>query len=162
METFRKIDSRQLIKIISSEDTYEVRHPVLRQGKPVETCSFEGDLNPESFHLGLYVDKKLIGVASFLKNNHNHFSGNQYQLRGMAILPDFQQKGFGEILFKAGEDYLKERKTDILWFNARETAKNFYLKKNCCVIGEPYQIQGVGMHYLMIKEFLYSLLAVRY
>lgn len=150
-------DFQIVLKIISSEETYEVRHPVLREGKPVETCSFEGDLHPESFHLGLYVDKKLTGVASFLKNNHNHFSGNQYQLRGMAVLPGFQQKGFGEKLFKAGEDFLLERKADMLWFNAREIAKNFYLKQNCFVIGKPYEIKGVGMHFLMAKKIFSEL-----
>lgn len=145
------------IKNISPTETYAVRHPVLRQGKPIETCSFEGDLHPESIHLGLYANNRLVGVASYLKNSHADFSGNQYQLRGMAVLPEFQQNGFGEMLFKAGEKQLKEKKADILWFNAREIAKNFYLKQHCIVMGEPYEIKGVGMHYLMVKEIFPSL-----
>lgn len=141
-----------VLKNIASTETYAVRHPVLRQGKPIETCSFEGDLHPESFHLGVYANNRLVGVASYLKNIHVDFLGEQYQLRGMAVLPEFQQNGFGEMLFKAGENQLREKKADLLWFNAREIAKNFYLKQNCIVLGEPYEIKGVGMHYLMIKE----------
>lgn len=154
---FRQKDFQIVLKTISSAETYAVRHPVLRVGKPVETCFFEGDLHPESFHLGLYANNKLTGVASFLKNGHGNFSGKQYQLRGMAVLPDFQQMGFGEKLFKAGEGILLERKADILWFNAREIAKNFYLKQNCSVIGEPYEIKGVGIHFLMVKEIFSGL-----
>ncbi len=146
-----------ILKNISSTETYAVRHPVLRQGKPIETCSFEGDLHPESFHLGVYANNRLVGVASYLKNNHADFLGEQYQLRGMAVLPEFQQNGFGEMLFKAGENQLKENKANILWFNAREIAKNFYLKQNCKVIGQPYEIKGVGMHFLMVKEIVPSL-----
>lgn len=146
-----------ILKNISSTETYAVRHPVLRQGKPIETCSFEGDLHPKSFHLGVYANNRLVGVASYLKNNHADFSGEQYQLRGMAVLPEFQQNGFGEMLFKAGENQLREKKADLLWFNAREIAKNFYLKQNCKVIGQPYEIKGVGMHFLMVKEIVPSL-----
>jgi len=119
---YQKKNRKAILKNISSVETYEVRHPVLRQGKTIETCYFEGDLLPESLHLGLYLENRLVGVASFLKNKHKLFLGNQSQLRGMAVLPEFQKNGFGEMLFTAGEKQLKENKTNILWFNAREIA----------------------------------------
>ena len=33
----------QNIKKISATETFLVRHPVLRAGKPIESCHFDGD-----------------------------------------------------------------------------------------------------------------------
>lgn len=43
------------IKKITSYETMIVRHPVLRQGKPIETCHFEGDDLSSTYHLGLFL-----------------------------------------------------------------------------------------------------------
>ena len=48
---------------------FVVRHPVLRAGKPVETCYFEGDELPTTTHFGLFFDELLIGVLSVYKKN---------------------------------------------------------------------------------------------
>ena len=62
------------IKEISSLETYSVRHPVLREGRPIEDCSFDGDDLSTTFHLGLFYEDVLVGVASFMKNNHALFT----------------------------------------------------------------------------------------
>ena len=91
------------IKEISSLETYSVRHPVLREGRPIEDCSFDGDDLSTTFHLGLFYEDVLVGVASFMKNNHVLFlDDNQYQLRGMAVLKTYQGKQLGDILFLHG------------------------------------------------------------
>ncbi len=56
------------VKEITTEESISVRHPVLRQGKPIESCYFEGDDKPATFHLGLYYYGDLIGVATFMEN----------------------------------------------------------------------------------------------
>ena len=44
---------------------YPLRHKMLRKGKPLETCYFDGDNSKETFHLGALVDKELaVGHAS--------------------------------------------------------------------------------------------------
>lgn len=76
-----------IIKLINTNDTYSVRHPVLRQGKPIETCAFDGDLLESTCHVGLFVNDKLVGVTSLLISNNPLFNDEkQYQLRGMGIL----------------------------------------------------------------------------
>ena len=42
------------IKEIPSKETYSVRQPVLRKGKPIESCIFEGDDLATTHHFGLY------------------------------------------------------------------------------------------------------------
>ncbi|MDT8415026.1 MAG: GNAT family N-acetyltransferase [Flavobacteriaceae bacterium] len=134
---------------ITSLQTFEVRHPVLRKGKPVETCQFEGDQDPASFHLGIFESEKLVAVASFLNCQNSNFKGVQMQLRGMAVLPQYRGRNYGASLYLAGLSILKERKVDLLWFNAREVAKDFYEKYNAQIFGEPFWIPEIGKHYLM-------------
>lgn len=142
-----------LIKEISSLETYAVRHPVLREGRPVEDCHFEGDDLPTTFHLGLFYEDKLVGVASFMENNHDFFSDEyQYQLRGMAVLKSYQGKKLGDALINYGEALLKAKNATILWFNAREVAVNFYKRNGSEIIGEPFEIKGIGTHFVMFKK----------
>ena len=55
------------IKEITATDTYAVRQPVLRSGKPIENCHFPGDDLPTTKHFGLQTDQ-LIGVISLFEN----------------------------------------------------------------------------------------------
>jgi GNAT superfamily N-acetyltransferase len=141
------------IKKISSTETYSVRHPVLREGRPIEDCKFEGDDLESTFHLGLFYDNVLVGVASYMKNNLDLFSDeHQYQLRGMAVLKTHQGKQLGDALFKYGEILLKTKNVSLLWFNAREIALNFYKRNSCHIIGQPFEIKGIGTHNVMFKN----------
>lgn len=141
------------IKKISSRDTFLVRHPILREGKPIESCQFDGDDLETTTHFGLFIDKNITGVLSVFKNNNVIFSSeNQYQIRGMAILKDFQRKGFGDELIKHAEAYIKSQFGKLIWFNARENAVPFYEKLGYIKIGEPFFIADIGIHYNMKKE----------
>lgn len=46
------------VRIVNSEDTYLVRHPVLRAGKPIESCIFDGDKTETLIHLDFTWTKK--------------------------------------------------------------------------------------------------------
>ncbi|WP_298554897.1 GNAT family N-acetyltransferase [uncultured Algibacter sp.] len=144
--------SEYQIKTITSTKTYTVRHSVLRTGKPIETCIFDGDNLETTIHLGLFIEYKLVGICSFFKNSNPNISeANQYQLRGMAILKPFQGKGLGNVILKQGENLLKEKKVKTLWCNAREVAINFYKKNNYQVTGNAFNIKNIGIHYTMLK-----------
>ena len=53
-----------IIKEILAEETHCVRHPILRQGRPIEDCIFTADQEATTVHLGAYLDDKLVGVLS--------------------------------------------------------------------------------------------------
>ncbi|WP_317171432.1 GNAT family N-acetyltransferase [Tamlana sp. I1] len=130
-----------------------MRHAVLRPGKPIETCVFEGDDLSTTFHLGIYFNDTLVGVCSFFKNNHPEKSdAKQYQLRGMAVLSDYQGKQLGKQLLNYGEAILKSKKTTMVWCNAREVALTFYKKSGYHIFGEPFDIPTIGKHYSMSKQ----------
>ena len=140
------------IRAITPRETWEVRHPVLREGRPLESCAMNGDEEEDTFHLGLFEDKQLRGVVSFMNAAKPQFTGRQYQLRGMAVLNTHQGKSLGNILLTAGEERLKAKGIETLWCNARIKALNFYLRKGFAIYGEPFEIEPIGTHYLLYKN----------
>lgn len=144
----------QLIKEISALETFSVRQPVLRPGKNIETCHFDGDNLESTRHFGLFVDGELVGIASLFQSSSDLFEEKeQFQLRGMAILENFQKKGIGESLVKYAEENAKSRKGELIWFNAREIAIRFYEKLGYKIIGESFEIGDIGKHFVMYQKF---------
>lgn len=140
------------IKIISAIETYSVRHPVLRALKPIESCEFPNDDDPSTVHFGLFAVSKLAAVASLFHQKSSLFEGNQYQLRGMAVLENFRRRGYGEALVNISEEYARKNDSDIIWFNARENAVPFYQSLDYKIFGEAFEIENIGTHYVMYKQ----------
>ncbi|MBC7525156.1 MAG: GNAT family N-acetyltransferase [Flavobacterium sp.] len=141
------------IKKISSKETVTVRHPVLRSGKNIETCIFEGDDLDTTHHFGYYVDGKLVGVISIYQNKNSNFnSDNQFQIRGMAVLNTHQKKGFGKQLINYCENFTFVQNNKLIWMNARVSAVSFYEKLGYKKINSSFEIKDVGFHFLMYKE----------
>lgn len=143
------------IKKITYLETFSVRSEVLRKGKPIETCYFDGDELPDTIHFGLFFNDELVGVTSVFKSINKNFEfENQFQLRGMAILNTYQGKGFGGLLLKEAIGYVKQNNADILWFNAREKAVKFYKSHNFTIYGESFEINDIGTHFVMFMSFV--------
>lgn len=141
------------IKQITSAETFPVRHPVLRPGKPIASCVFDGDDDATTVHFGLYEDGRLAGVASLFRVKNSAFTEEeQYQLRGMAVLGNHQKKGFGERLLAAAEAYALNQNAQLVWFNARENAVGFYERAGYQKQGGPFTIAGIGPHFVMYKK----------
>ena len=141
------------IKEIQSKDTYIVRQPVIRKGKPIESCIFGGDNLDTTHHFGLFENKNLTGIISlFNQINITFAEKNQGQIRGMAVLEAHQKKDFGKAPVKYCEEYCIKENIDLIWLNARTAAVGFYEKMNYQIIGEPFDIKDVGEHYLMFKK----------
>ena len=140
------------IKKITAFETIIVRHPVLRPGRPIESCHFDGDDLLSTSHFGLFLENQLAGVISAFKAQNKLFSEeNQYQIRGMAVLSEFQKKGFGEALLEYCENEIRLISGDLIWFNAREIALGFYEKSGYEILGDPFEIPDVGPHYILFK-----------
>ena len=143
-----------IIQSSSSQTTYEVRHPVLRKGKPVESCRFENDDHPESIHLCAKKKDIIIGVLSALPNNCPDFPlKKSYQLRGIAINHRFQRMGIGSLLVQKVEQQIRLNKSiEYIWLDARVNTKNFYLNLEYLPVGKVFNIIDIGMHQRYIKN----------
>ncbi len=149
-------NSSPTILRITADECYPVRQPVLRPGRPAAECIFEGDTSPGTLHLGAFMDNRLVGVASFMKNRHSNFEDPvQFQLRGMAVLPEYRNRKLGEKLLLQGEkELVREYAKLLLWFNARESAIDFYRKYGYQTKGELFMIPNVCLHVVMYKNLL--------
>ncbi len=140
------------VKQIDPKDTYPIRHAVLRQGLPIETCHFEGDGDEFTFHLGAFIQDRLASVASFyLKSNDKYLEPYQFQLRGMATLTEFQKQGLSAALLQMAFPIIKRNHVKLLWCNARVAAVGFYEKMGFVQDSDVFEIEGVGPHVLMHK-----------
>lgn len=142
------------LRTISSQETWPVRHPVLRKGRPLEDVYMEADEKESTFHLGIFYKQEIVGVASFMEDKHPNCYGVQARLRGMAVLPDHRKKGLAARILNRGEHILKEKGTTLLWFNARIVALSFYKNLGYQTIGEEFNIPLVGPHYVMKKQLV--------
>lgn len=139
------------VREIRAEETFPIRKSVLREGMTL-THHMGGDNDIHTFHLGVFSDENLVCVGSFMQASKEQFYGRQYQLRGMATDKSVQGKGFGLLLLKKAEDILIAKKVDILWCNARVRALNFYKKAGFQTVGDTFEVEQVGPHYLMYKK----------
>jgi GNAT superfamily N-acetyltransferase len=138
---------------INVELVYPIRQLVLRKGKPIESCYFIEDDKDTTTHFGLLLEAKVVGVVSLFEQKNQIFTEEkQFQIRGMAVLEEHQKKGFGKILIHKAEEYCKKYKGTIIWFNARESAQEFYEKLNYKSTGNPFYIKDIGIHYIMFKK----------
>lgn len=140
-----------MIKEITIPEVFSVRHPVLRLGKPLATCHFEGDDLPSTKHIGYFDVKNLIGIISVFRSNHAFFEENQFQIRGMAVLTTHQKKGIGAQLIRYAEQYIHNQNGNLIWLNARIIAIGFYEKLGYQIIGDSFEIPEIGTHYVMFK-----------
>lgn len=126
---------------------------MLRQGRPLKDCVFEGDNDPETIHLGAYIENKLVGVLSAYQKNTSTFDAKEsYQVRGVAVLTSAQRIGIGRALMVHIEQLLKQRKIDLIWLNARIKAVDFYTALAYRQKGNAFEIKGIGTHYCFYKS----------
>ena len=142
-----------IIKKIEATETYSVRLPVLRKGKTIESCHFEGDDLETTQHFGLYLNQELVGIISLFNKSNRIFSEkNQCQIRGMAVLENHQKKDFGKALIVHCEEECKNQGVDLIWFNARMVAAGFYEKMGYQRKGFPFEIPDIGEYIIMFKK----------
>jgi len=139
-----------MVKFISKDDVLPIRNEILREGKrTLEQCRFQGDDDPESFHLGYFNNDQLACIASFHPQGYGEFAGKAYQLRGMATLNAFQGKGLGTQLVNFAVVYMRGQKVNYVWCNARKLATSFYSNLGFEIVSSEFDIQGIGPHYAM-------------
>ena len=141
-----------MLKEITITEAFSVRHPVLREGKPLESCHFEGDDLATTKHFGYFNNNNLIGIISVFKKDNVFFEQSQFQIRGMAVLTTHQKKGIGAALVRLAEQYIESQKGSLIWLNARIIAVEFYEKSGYQIIGNSFEIPEIGTHYVMFKN----------
>lgn len=106
------------IQKISWEQTIPIRHEVLWPNEEPAYCKVEGD--EDALHFGVYAHGQLSCVASIYTQDKSA------RLRKFATLEKAQGKGIGSFMIVYLIRELKNNNVDYLWFDARESAIEFY------------------------------------
>jgi len=142
-----------ILKKVNVSELLPIRSKILRNNASFNYCKYKGDNLDNSFHIGAYLNNKIVGGVTLIKNKSTYKKlTNCYQIRGMCVLEDFQKKGIGEKILIEAEKHCKILKIQNVWMNARVKAANFYLKLNYIDLGFRYEIEGIGLHYFLYKE----------
>lgn len=146
------------LQILAPEGTHDLRHRVLRPGRPRETCLWDGDDLPTTVHLGLADERgQVVAVASWFRRPPPHrTAGPGWQLRGMAVELGRQGQGLGAELLRHGMATLEARSEGApgwLWCNARTSAVPVYERQGGVTVGAEFDIPHVGPHYVMERAF---------
>ena len=141
------------INKVDAEKIKPLRHAELRKGHDFSTTSYLKDYEESTFHMACIVDDKAVTCATFYPETSTKIkSENAYRLRGMATNSNFQRKGYASYLMAESFKELKTRDCDLVWCNARLVAVSFYKSVGFKIIGDLFDIAGIGPHYYMYKE----------
>ena len=142
-----------IVKQIQAKDCYQIRQQILWQHKNIDDCGIDIDEQEGAFHLGGFLNDKLVCIGSFFKQKNTQFSEkNQYRLRAMATLASAQKHGVAKALLNFAFEKLINLNQEILWCDARLVAIGFYEKIGFTKQGEMYEIPLIGHHFLMCKS----------
>ena len=140
------------VQLITAEEVIPLRHEVLRPHQPREACIYPDDALALTFHLGGIKEHQVVAIGSFSEQSHDQAPGATYQLRGMASSEQVRGEGYGRALIEEARRVLQERRVAAWWCNARVTALPFYERLGLVRVGEPFMIEGIGLHYVMIDR----------
>lgn len=141
------------IRKISAEDTYSLRHKVLRPHQQFENVKYDTDKLEGTFHYGAYNDKVLVSIVSFNLEQLEGFDGSRhYRLRAMATQPEYRGQGSGREVALKGIEEAFEKGADFVWCKARIAAVGFYEKLGFIRVSDEYDYPGIGIHVNMVKK----------
>lgn len=140
------------VRLIAPHEVLPLRKKVLKPFLSEEECVNPGDDAVTTYHLGLFHSNQLVSISTYMLESHPDFSaGFPYRLRGMATDETFRGQGFGQILLRHGIEFLKEKRCDLLWFNARIKAFPFYERLGFYYHGPLFEMKDIGPHKTMYK-----------
>lgn len=141
------------IKRIRPEQTYALRHRILRPHQDIEDCRYPGDFDSTTAHFGAICSEEIVGILSVYKINHDAIDiSDSWQLRAMATAESVRGKGYGAKLIEQVESAIANQDVQCIWANARINAVGFYQNLNYSIVGSEFDIPDVGPHQLVYKK----------
>jgi len=135
-----------IIKKVENKDelkkVIEIRKRVFIQGQNVPVDIELDGLDSEATHFIMYLNDKPIGCARIRKNKY-------VKLERIAIIEEYQGKGFGEKLTEFLINYCKNMGFDEIILHSQTYATGFYKKLGFKSRGEPFyeaNIEHVEMY----------------
>ncbi|MDX1992233.1 MAG: GNAT family N-acetyltransferase [bacterium] len=134
------------VEVVTPQVQFPLREQVLGQPPTFK----DGDEARTTLHIGVYRGDQLVSIASIYHENHpERPSGNDWRLRGVATLPEFEGQGFGRKAVQRCIDHARAMGGTVVWCNARENAVPFYIRLGFSVKPDSYALPNGGIRYFM-------------
>jgi GNAT superfamily N-acetyltransferase len=134
----------------TADEVIDVRHRVLREGRPRETAVFDGDTAKATRHWVAVQHDRIVGVVSVMQaalpEAVDADPRPTWQLRGMAVLPELQGAGVGRALLQAVHAEVDAP----MWCNARAHVERFYGRQGWRTVSAPFEVEPIGPHVRMV------------
>ena len=130
------------IRAARPAEVIDLRHRVLRAGRPRATAIWAEDDAEGTRHWIAVRGDETVGVASVMARRPPDASTPEWQLRGMAVAESNRGLGIGLQLLRTVE----QEAEGTLWCNARESAIGFYTRGGWAVVSDPFEVEGIGPH----------------
>lgn len=137
------------IRAVGAAATRPLRLEVLRPGRPAQDAVYPGDDDNTSVHFAAEAARAVVGIASLYAQTRPGGPSPAWRLRGMATAPKARGAGVGAALLRACIDHVAAHGGGELWCNARVSASGFYARHGFGVVGERFEIEGIGAHEVM-------------
>ncbi|MFN8345610.1 MAG: GNAT family N-acetyltransferase [Spirosomataceae bacterium] len=134
-----------MIRPITSQQTYSLRHRVLWPDKPIEFVRVPEDAF--GFHFGYFIDNEPVAVISLFFDEQNNA-----RFRKFATHPEYQRQGIGSQLLHHVFEKAADAKASRIWCDARLEAKPFYERFGMQQQGELFY-KGEIPYVKMTREF---------
>ncbi|MEI8224092.1 MAG: GNAT family N-acetyltransferase [bacterium] len=135
-------------------DIINLRHKILRPGRPEATAHFDGDELPTTYHFATKQvpnESEPICCVSYMLSELN--GEPAYQLRGMATDDNFRGMGLGKDIVAFAEAMISADTTiKNYWCNARKESVGFYEKLGWKIVSKEFDVPDVGPHFKMVKN----------
>ena len=144
-----------MIKPILVEQTYTLRHHLLVPHLTLADCCLPGDEEEDTQHFGAFQSNLLVGIVSVYALAHPSFKDiapYSWQLRAIAVVPEWRQHGIGKALIDVSMQYCREQHGQRIWCHAREPVLDFYGHLGWRQQGERFVIPKIGPHYMMLND----------
>lgn len=115
------------VEVVDQSRTRELRRSVLRPQLSVEDA-LPGDELTDGAHLGAVDDDGTVACTCFVYPDPCPWLPGRpaWHLRQMATLPGRRGEGLGRAVVEAAAAHVRAAGAQVLWCDARETARGFY------------------------------------
>lgn len=133
-----------------------LRSRVLRPFQTPEELVYEHDAQSDAVHLAALEAGRLVGTSTVFRDEYADLARREgsggWRIRGMAVVSAVQGRGIGRDLVEACLAVGRRDGGRYIWCNGRVTAARFYAHLGFEVLGEPFDMPGIGPHYVLWRR----------
>lgn len=138
------------VRRATADEVRPLRLGVLRPNAPLEPAAY--DLEPRTVHIAALDGDAVVGCVTVFPNAYDAVA-DAWQLRGMAVAPDYQGQGIGRLVLDAAVDAVAATGATLLWANGRVSALGFYELMGWRAVGEEFTYGPAELpHFVILRE----------